>query len=102
MVPACSSDTLTNVLPHRNVMPPTQDMAPHPVTVCRHGVDLSLCYPLMWNVAMEYTATHLSWVTPDLEILPRSSTHTSERFMIGDRDSYNVFKCQAISPKLLC
>ena len=25
-VPACSSDTLTNVLPHRNVIPQTQGM----------------------------------------------------------------------------
>ena len=47
IVPACSSGTLTNVLPHRNAMPQTQDMTPHPVTVYRHGVHLSLCYPLM-------------------------------------------------------
>ena len=32
----CSSDTLTNVLQHRNAMPQTQDMTPHPVTVYRH------------------------------------------------------------------
>ena len=31
-LPACSSGTLTNVLPYRNVMPQTQDMTPHPVT----------------------------------------------------------------------
>ena len=36
--PACSSGTLTNVLPHRNAM--TLDMTPHPVTVNRHRVDL--------------------------------------------------------------
>ena len=30
---SCSSGTLTNVLPHRNVMPHTQDMTPHPVTL---------------------------------------------------------------------
>ena len=29
-VPACSTGTLTNVLPHRNVMPQTQDTVPHP------------------------------------------------------------------------
>ena len=52
-VPACSSGTLTNVLPHRNAMPQTQDTTPHPVTVYRHGADLSLCYPLMWNVTLE-------------------------------------------------
>ena len=38
MVSACSSDTWTNVLPHRNVMPQTQDTTP--VTVYRHGADL--------------------------------------------------------------
>ena len=32
-VRACSSGTLTNVLPHRNVMPQTQNMTPHPVPV---------------------------------------------------------------------
>ena len=47
MVPACSSDTLTNVLPHRDVMPQTQDITPHPVTVCiqtrpRHVAVLSI------------------------------------------------------------
>ena len=57
-VPACSSGT--NVLPHRNAMPQTQDMTSHPVTVSRHGADLSLCYPLMWNVTLEYTATHFN------------------------------------------
>ena len=29
MVPACSSGTLTNMLPHWNAMPQTQDMAPY-------------------------------------------------------------------------
>ena len=58
-VPVCSSGTLTNVLPHRNAMPQTRDMTPHPVTVYRHGADLSLCYPFMWNVTLEYTATHV-------------------------------------------
>ena len=33
MVPAYSSGTLTNVLPHRNAMPQTQDMTHYPVTV---------------------------------------------------------------------
>ena len=41
-------------------MPQTQDMAPQPVTVYRHGADLSLCYPLVWNVTLEYTATHFN------------------------------------------
>ena len=59
-VPACSSVTLTNVLPHRNAMPQTQDMTPNSVTVYRHGADLSLCYPMMWNVTLEYTTTHFN------------------------------------------
>ena len=59
-VPACSSGTLTNVLPHRNVMPQTQDMTPHPVTVYRHTIGPSLCFPLVWNVTLEYTTTHFN------------------------------------------
>ena len=79
-VPACSSGSLTIVLPHRNAMPQTQDTTPDAVTVYRHRDDLSLCYPLMWNVTLEYTATHfMSWVRPDREILPRPSTHTNKR-----------------------
>ena len=35
-------------------------MTSHPVTVYRHGADLSLCYPLVWNVTLKYTATHLN------------------------------------------
>ena len=30
------------------------------VTVYRHRADRSLCYPLMWNVTLEYTATHFN------------------------------------------
>ena len=59
-VPACSSDTLTIVLPHRNAMPQTQDATPYPITVYKHRADLSLCYPLIWNVTLEYTATHFN------------------------------------------
>ena len=59
-MPACSSAILTNGLPQRNAMPQSQDMTPHSVTVYRHGADLSLCYPLMWNVTLEYTATHFN------------------------------------------
>ena len=57
MVPAYSSVTLTNVLPHRNAIPQTQDIAPHLVTVYRLRDDLSLCYPLMCNITLEYTTT---------------------------------------------
>ena len=57
-VSAYSSGTLTNVLPHRNAMPQTQDITPHPVIVYKHRDGLSLfiyigihnylilCYPL--------------------------------------------------------
>ena len=38
----------------------TYDMTPHPVTVYRHGADLSLCYSLMWNITLEYTTTKLN------------------------------------------
>ena len=67
MVPACSSGTLTNVLLHRNSMPQTQDTTPHPVTAYRHRADLSLCYPLMWNVTLDYTATHFNVLGTGIE-----------------------------------
>ena len=57
-VPAHSSGTLTNVLAHRNAKPQINDMTPHPVTVYRHEANMLLCYPLMWNVILEYTTTH--------------------------------------------
>ena len=76
-VPACSSSTLTNVLPHRNVMPQTQDMTPNPITVYRHRVDLLLCYSLMWNVTLEYTTINFNVLGKTRpEILPRPSTHS--------------------------
>ena len=37
---ACSSGTLTNVQPHRNAMPQTQDMTPHPELIFHLTVDL--------------------------------------------------------------
>ena len=52
-VPACSSGTLTNVLPHRNVMPQTQDMTPHPIKVYRHRADRT-CYPLSIDVKRHF------------------------------------------------
>ena len=79
LVPACSSGTLTNVLPHRNAMPQTQDTTPHPVTVYRHGADLSLCYPLMWNVTLEYTATHLNVLGETRPGNPSPTFHTHQR-----------------------
>ena len=38
-VPACSSGTLTNMLPHKNAMPQTQDMTQHPVTLLSIDVE---------------------------------------------------------------
>ena len=58
MVPACSNGTLTNVLPHRNAMPQTQDTTPFPTTEYRHVADLLLCYPLMWNMTLEYKTSY--------------------------------------------
>ena len=84
-MPACSSSTLTNVLPHRNAMPHTQDMTPHPVTVYRHGADLSLCFPLMWNVILEYTTTHFNVLGQTGPENPSQTFHTHQQtlnFMI--------------------
>ena len=79
-VPACSSGTLTNVLPHRNAMPQTQGMKYHPVTVYRHGPTcrcvIHWCGTSHWNTQLPIL---MSWVRPDREILPWSFTHTSER-----------------------
>ena len=56
---------------HPRAMPQTQEMTPHPVTVYRHRAELSWCYPLMWNVTLEYTTTRfiliilISWVRPN-------------------------------------
>ena len=82
MVPACSSGTLTNVLPHRNAMPQTQDTTPHPVTVYRHGANLSLCYPSMWNVTLEYTATHFNVWGETQPGNPSPTFHTHQRTLI--------------------
>ena len=78
-VPACSSGTLTNVLPHRNAMPQTQDTTPHPVTVYKHRADLSLCYPLMWNVTLEYTDTHFNVLGETRPGNPSPTFHTHQR-----------------------
>ena len=78
-VPACSSGTLTNVLPHINAMPQTQDMTPNPVTVYRHGADLSLSYPLMWNITLEYTATHFNVLGETRPGNPSPTFHTQQR-----------------------
>ena len=58
MVPACCSGTLTNVLPHWDAIPQTQDTTPSPVTVYRDGADLSLSIDVEHHT--EYTATHFN------------------------------------------
>ena len=77
MVPACSSGSLTNVLPLRNAMPQTQDTTHHPVTVYRHRADLS-CYPLMWNVTLEYTTTHFNVLGKTRPGNPSPTFHTHQ------------------------
>ena len=41
-------------------MPCPRHMTLHPVPVYRHGADLSMCYLLVWNVTLEYTATYFN------------------------------------------
>ena len=95
-VPACSSGTLTNVLPQRNAMPQTQDMTPYPVTVYRHGADLSLCYPLMWNVTLEYTATHFNVLGKIRPGNPSPTLHTPANAQL---DAVMVVNSQKLSRK---
>ena len=78
-VPTCSSGTLTNVLPHRNAMPQTQDMTPHPVTVYRHRADLSLSIVVVRHTGITQLPILMSRVRPNRErvkgaaILPYST-----------------------------
>ena len=78
MVPACRSGTLTNVLPHWYVMLLIQDMTSHPVTVYRHRANLSLCYPFMWNVTLEYTTTHFNVLGQTRFGNPSPTFHTDQ------------------------
>ena len=76
-VPACSSGTLTNVLPHRHVMSCVYGMTS--VTVYRHRADLPLCYRVMWNVTLEYTTTHLNVLGQSRLGNHSSTSHTHQR-----------------------
>ena len=49
-------------------------MTPHLITLYRHWADLSLCYPLMWNVTLEYTTTHFNVLGETLHT--HTHTHT--------------------------
>ena len=60
-------------------MPQTQDTTHHPVTVYRHGANLSLCYPSMWNVTLEYTATHFNVLGETRPGNPFPTSHTHQR-----------------------
>ena len=60
-------------------MPSRKDMTPYPITVYRHGADLSLCYPLMWNVTLEYTATHFNVLGETWPGNPSPTFHTQQR-----------------------
>ena len=54
----------------------TWDMTPRPVTVYRHKANLSLCYSWMWNVALEYTATHSNVLGKTRPRNPSPTFHT--------------------------
>ena len=74
-VPACSSVSLTIMLPHWNAMLQTQHRTPILVTIYRHLANLSLQCSLIWNITPEATTiVFMSSVRPDQETLPSSST----------------------------
>ena len=56
-------------------------MAPHLDTVYRHRVDLSLCYPLMWNVTLVYTTTHFNVLGQTRLGNPYPTFHTHQRML---------------------
>ena len=92
-VPACSSGILTNVLPHRNTMPHDT----HPVTVYRHGANLSLCYPLMCNFKLEYTATHFNVLGNIFLGLPLGLSPRKERCRTCEAPSFvRPWKCSVL------
>ena len=80
MVPTCSSNSSTNVLPHRNAMPQTQDMTTHPPHYTDTGSTrrcaIHWCGMSHWNTQLPIL---ISCVRPDREIVPRPSTQASER-----------------------
>ena len=74
-VPACSSDTLTNVLPQRNAMRQTTTWHPTP----SQYTDTGPTCPLMWNVTLEYTATHFNVLGETRPGNPSLTFHTHQR-----------------------
>ena len=75
--PSEYTDTGHGILPRHSIQ--THDMAPHPITVCRHRADLSLCYLLMWNVTLEYTTTHFIILGQTRSGNPPPTLHTHQR-----------------------
>ena len=95
MVLACSSGTLTNVLPHRNAMPQTHDTSP------RHSIQTQGRPVVVLSIDVErHSGIH--YYRPDLkEILPSASTHTSERCYGGSQSVvwYKVHHtCRFLNP----
>ena len=77
-VPACSSDTLTNVLPHRNAMP--QIRTRHSTLSQYTDTGPTWRFAIHWfGTSHWYTQIPIfkSWVRPDREIYPRLSTYTA-------------------------
>ena len=73
-VPARSSDTLTNVLPHRHITwQPTPSQYKDTGSTCRCSIHW--CGTSHWNTHLPIL---MSWVRPDRKILPWPSTHTSK------------------------
>ena len=96
-VPACSSGTL----PHRNVMPQTQDMTSQPIRVYRHGADLSLCYPLIWNVTLEYTTTHFNFLGETRPGNPSPTFHINTPATAQFYDAVMVVVSQKLGRKFI-
>ena len=86
-MPACGSRSLTDVLPHRNIMPQTQDMKSHPVTVGYTDTGPTCRCAINWCGTPHYN-TQLTilmiWVRRDRYILPRPSTHTPANAQMYD------------------
>ena len=51
----------------------------HPVTVHGCGADMWLCYPLMWNVTLEYTTAHFNVLGQTRSGNPSPTFHTHHR-----------------------
>ena len=55
------------------------DATPHPVTVYRQIINLSLCYLLMWNITLEHTATHFNILGQTRSGNPFPTFHTYQQ-----------------------